>query len=216
MKSTLVFVDDDEAERIDFGPIVEPEYEYVAIAWPLGRPIEDAMKERLARPPDIIVLDLYLPLGDGSAREEIAPKELMREQALMHGAIDDLLGLYPNYKGNPKALLRETMDGLGKVRAVLDAQWAALGQSPTHGVALMQRLRALYPDVPIVFYSRKITPEDVIRVLQAGAADAIRKKALTDDDVRARLRQVRDVYASAQARELRDRGLKVNVTLFAD
>src|SRR5258708_12445843 len=106
------------------------------------------------------------------------------------------------------------MDGLGKVRAVLDAQWAALGQSPTHGVALMQRLRALYPDVPIVFYSRKITPEDVIRVLQAGAADAIRKKALTDDDVRARLRQVRDVYASAQARGLRDRGLNVNVPFF--
>jgi DNA-binding NarL/FixJ family response regulator len=58
-----------------------------------------------------------------------------------------------------------------------------LGQSPDHGVALLARLKVSHPAVPFVFYSRKITPEDVIRVLRAGAADAIRKGALEEEEV---------------------------------
>jgi len=38
-----------------------------------------------------------------------------------------------------------------------------------------------YGKVPVVFYSRKITPEDVLRVLEAGAVDAIRKGYPGDD-----------------------------------
>jgi DNA-binding NarL/FixJ family response regulator len=58
-----------------------------------------------------------------------------------------------------------------------------LGQSPDHGVALLKKLKSRFPDVPFVFL-RKITPEDVIiRVLRAGAADAIRKSALEDEEV---------------------------------
>lgn len=216
MKPTLVFVDDDASERETFRPIVEAEYEYLAIPWPLGRPIEGFIHERPSGSPEIIVLDLYLPPGDGAAREDIPANELTRQQGLVKRATHDLSRLYPNYKGDPKALLRDTMECLSEVRAVLDAQWQALGQSPDHGIALMQRLRARYPEVPVVFYSRKITPEDVIRVLQAGAAGAIRKGALTDEAVRVQLKRVREICMSPEARELRARGLNVNITLFKD
>jgi len=47
----------------------------------------------------------------------------------------------------------------------------------------------------VVFYSRKITPEDVTAVLEAGAVDAIRKGALKPEELLARL-------AVAQEREL--------------
>ncbi len=214
MKPTLLFVDDDEAERVAFRPIVEPEYEYVEVPWPPGRPFEEFISACRGGAPDIVVLDLYLPPEGGSAPETITADELARQQAMMARAIDNLSRLYPNYKSKPKDLLRDTMRDLSKVRAVLDAQWQALGQSPDHGIALMQRLRARYPKVPVVFYSRKITPEDVTRVLAAGAADAIRKGVLTDENVRARLKRMREIYDSAEARGRHARGLNVNVTLF--
>jgi DNA-binding NarL/FixJ family response regulator len=214
MKLTLLFVDDDEAERAAFRQIVELEYEYVELPWPRGRPIEEFIRARPGGAPDIVVLDLYLPPEGGSAPEIITADELARQQAMMARAIDNLSRLYPSYKGKAKDLLRDTMRDLSEVRAILDAQWQALGQSPDHGVALMQRLRARYPGVPVVFYSRKITPEDVRRVLAAGAADAIRKRALTDEMVPAQLKRAREIYHSAEARGLHARGLNANVTLF--
>jgi DNA-binding response OmpR family regulator len=61
----------------------------------------------------------------------------------------------------------------------------------------MEERRCHGPGVPIVFYSRKITPEDVIRVLQAGAVDAIRKGALEDEAVLARLASAQRIYHRA-------------------
>jgi hypothetical protein len=62
-----------------------------------------------------------------------------------------------------------------------------MGQSPDNGIAILKQFKTIHPTVPFVFYSRKITPEDVVRVLEEGAFDAIRKGALTDEQVLARL-----------------------------
>ena len=62
-----------------------------------------------------------------------------------------------------------------------------MGESPDHGVVMIQQCRKLFPGVPFIFYSRKITPEDMVCVLKEGAVDAIRKGAFTDDEVRTRL-----------------------------
>lgn len=88
-----------------------------------------------------------------------------------------------------------------------------MGQSPDHGVALLAKVRSQHPDVPFVFYSRKITPEDVIRVLQAGAADAIRKSALKDEDVLSRLAAAQDFYRGEGANKMRAHGFNANITL---
>jgi DNA-binding NarL/FixJ family response regulator len=101
------------------------------------------------------------------------------------------------------------------MKAIADAydmfrlQWSALGQSPDHGVALKSR----FPDVPFVFYSRKITPEDVIRVLRAGAADAIRKGALGNEQMLARLAAAQEFHGRKDAQTVRALGLNVNVTI---
>ena len=70
-----------------------------------------------------------------------------------------------------KPRLQETMKAIGDAYALLAPQWTALGQSPDKGVALLAKLQAQHPDVHFVFYPPKITPEDVIRVLHAGATD---------------------------------------------
>jgi len=79
------------------------------------------------------------------------------------------------------------MDAIALARDMLDKQWRALGQSPDHGIALLRELKQRYPTVPVVLYSRKITPEDVMRVLRAGAVDAIRKGVVGKEQILARL-----------------------------
>ena|SRR6516165_8823611 len=68
-----------------------------------------------------------------------------------------------------KARLQETMKAIGDAWVRLALQWTALGQSPDNGLALLAKLQAQHRDVPFVFCSRKITPEDVIRVLRTGS-----------------------------------------------
>ncbi len=60
---------------------------------------------------------------------------------------------------------------------------------------------------------RKITPEDVIRVLRLGAADAIRKGALMDEELLVRLAAAQELHRSEDAQSIRARGLNVNATV---
>ena len=79
------------------------------------------------------------------------------------------------------------MDAISEAYKLLRQQWEALGQSPENGFDLFIQLRTRYPQVPFVFYSRKVTPEDVTHGLTLGADDVIRKSALPDEKVLARL-----------------------------
>jgi len=61
-------------------------------------------------------------------------------------------GLYADSSLNDKARLQETMKAIADAYGMLRLQWGALGQSPDHGVALLTKLKARYPEVPFVFY----------------------------------------------------------------
>jgi DNA-binding NarL/FixJ family response regulator len=121
-------------------------------------------------------------------------------------------GLYADSSLDDKARLQETMKAISDAYAMLNLQWSALGQSPGHGIALLRRVKARYPDVPFVFYSRKITPEDVIRVLQAGAVDAIRKGAVKNEEVLTRLAAAQEFYR-AEGTKAMLQGFNANITL---
>ncbi len=73
-------------------------------------------------------------------------------------------------------------------------------------------LRSRNPDVPFVFYSRKTMPEEVIRVLKAGATDAIRK-GVERREVLKRLTAAQEAWGRRDLREMRERGLNANVTV---
>lgn len=122
--------------------------------------------------------------------EDSEPTESQREEAIK--SLNDVTARFSEAAANrnlsDKERLKKTMQAISEAYRALQLQSVALGQSPSHGIALLGRLRSLFPSVPVVFYSRKITPEDVIAVLQAGAVDAIRKGTLKPQELLARLK----------------------------
>jgi len=201
---SLVFVDDDPEELESVRKLLGSKYDLQLVHWPLQR--------ISGRPPDIFVLDLYLP--SAKMGEKQMSSEAIREQAdQVQRIAANLPVLYSNHAHDGKRLLRETMTCLSELRKVLDAQVKALGQSPGNGLRLLASLKKRYPGVPVVFYSRKITPEDVVTVLKAGAADAIRKRALSSSQLIARLEQAQRLYGTSKALRLGRAGRNINVTL---
>lgn len=183
----LVFIDDDERELKEFGPLVEGEYTCTLIHWP-----NDREKLFSGEPPDLFVSDLYLPSADGDHKPTT---EQIEEAASTAREIAHRF--HSLYAGGTqavesielcKARLRDTMTLITYAYdELLRRQWEALGQSPNHGIAFLEQVRERFPEVPFVFYSRKINAEDAIKVLQAGAVDAI-KKGVDPQELLARLR----------------------------
>lgn len=99
--------------------------------------------------PDLFVLDLYFPSGPVRQR---AIEVLKKEPLSLENDNAEIRAAYRNYR---KALKR--------LRDVLDA-WS---QNSDGGLRLAEKVAADYPKVPIVFYSRKATLEDVVRCLAA-------------------------------------------------
>jgi DNA-binding NtrC family response regulator len=144
--------------------------------------------------------------------------ENRREQEILARELAaSFAGLYTAAPHDDKKLLRETMTALQKVYDLLKRQWEELEQSPENGLQVLRELKAhgRYGKIPVVFYSRKITPEDVLRVLEAGAVDAIRKR-YPGDDPRAQRDWVLQRLDRAQHvhRLLPAYHLNVNTTLF--
>jgi DNA-binding NarL/FixJ family response regulator len=202
----LVFIDDDEAELDAFRGIVEGHYDYTTVHWPS----ESAELFNVA-PPDIFVSDLYLPSSSGDAVPTAAQREETASEAKK--VAERFSGLYADSSLDDKARLQETMKAIADAYGMLKLQWSALGQSPDHGVTLLMKVKARYPEVPFVFYSRKITPEDLIRVLRAGATDAIRNGALKDEEVLSRLAAAQEIHRGEDAQSIRAQGLNVNATV---
>jgi DNA-binding NarL/FixJ family response regulator len=213
MKPKLLFIDDDPEEIKAIKPLVSAEFEFEGRSWPFDGQIEHVVGDI----PDIFVLDLYLPPAGGPAQEDISEAEMAVEQAIAERAGRRFAALYTNYepKGG-KRLLQQTMACLSIGRELLDRQWKAMGQSPKNGIELMRRLKELHPNVPIIFYSRKISPADVVDVMRAGAFDAIQKGSLTDERLRARLKSDIALFKSPAAGQARERREHFNVTLSSE
>jgi DNA-binding response OmpR family regulator len=185
--SKLVIIDDDKRELDEFGRLIEGEYSYTLIHWPNDR-------ERLfsGQPPDLFVSDLYLPSADGDHK----PNTEQIEEAA-RTAREIAHRFHSLYAGGTqavesielcKARLRDTMTLITYAyEELLRRQWEAMGQSPNNGIALLEEVSERFPEVPFVFYSRKINSEDAIKVLKTGAADAIRK-GVDPEELLARLR----------------------------
>ena len=185
--STLVFIDDDERELKEFSALVEGEYTCKLIHWPNER-------EKLfsGQAPDLFVSDLYLPSTDGDHKpsaeqiEEAAStaREIAhRFHSLYAGGTQAVESIE-----QCKARLRDTMTLITYAYdELLTRQWEALGQSPNNGFALLEQVRQRFPEVPFVFYSRKINSEEAIKALQTGAVDAVRK-GVDREELLARLR----------------------------
>jgi DNA-binding NarL/FixJ family response regulator len=205
VKRRLVFIDDDKSELEAFREIVRGAYDYTTVHWPW-----ESAKLLAGPKPDIFVSDLYLPSSDGDKTPTDADRDAAQNAAKQ--VAKDFSGVFADSSSTDKARLQKTMAAIVGAYAMLKLQWSVLGQSPDHGVAVLAKLKAQYPEVPFVFYSRKITPEDVILVLKVGAVDAIRKGALTKTEVLARLETAQGMYQRGDVQIIRGQRLNVNFT----
>jgi DNA-binding NtrC family response regulator len=201
----LVFIDDDTSELQEFSRIVAGHYECKTIHWPQE---SDQLFSHPA--PDIFVSDLYLPPRTGDV--DPTPAQRQEGASTARAVATQFLELYADSTRDDKARLKATMTAIVAARTLLDQQWRALGQSPRNGIALLTELNTRYPDLPFVFYSRKITPEDVVDVLRAGAVDAIRK-GVPDREVLERLANAQELYRREDIQAIRARGFNVNATM---
>ena len=108
--------------------------------------------------PDLFVLDLYFPSGPAN-REAI--EALRAEPLFVENDNAEIRTAYRNY------LRAKT-----RLAGVLDA-WK---QNANGGLILAEKVVADYPDVPIVFYSRKATLEDVVRCMAARNVWSVERK----------------------------------------
>ena len=202
----LVFIDDDPTELVAFEKIVREDYHCKTVEWP-----GEESKLLEGPVPDIFVSDLYLPGPDGNKDPAADERRGAKKAATEVG--ERFRQLFANQSLDDKERLQETMKTIDAAYDALKLQWTAMGQSPDYGVELFARVKERYPNVPFVFYSRKITPEDVIHVLQEGAVDAIRKGALGKHEVLARLVRAQEIFHGSEAQRTRNQGLNANVTL---
>ena len=97
--------------------------------------------------PDLFVLDLYFPSGPA-------------RQGTIEALKTEPLSL-ENDNAQIRAAYRNCRKASTRLCSILDA-W---NQNSEGGLKLAKKVAADYPTVPIVFYSRKATLEDVIRCL---------------------------------------------------
>ncbi len=115
--------------------------------------------------PVLFVLDLYFPSGPAD-REAI--EALRAEPLFVENDNAEIRTAYRNY------LRAKT-----RLAGVLDA-WK---QNANGGLILAEKVVADYPDVPIVFYSRKATLEDVVRCMAARNVWSVERKPTGKDSV---------------------------------
>lgn len=171
----VVFLDDCEAELATFRKLFGG-FGFQITTVLADRPsaaLANVSKRLKGRIPDLLVLDLYYP------QTEDAPQKLRSgatlEACRQIAAIADVAAGLPADFPRPLDLLKEAHNLVSESRQLLSLLCEELRQSPEAGVRILRELRLRYPNVPMVFYSRKATIADLKSALRAGATDLLLK-----------------------------------------
>lgn len=153
----ICFIDDDEEFEIPlFRKVFGDTFDIVTAA--NYADLVSQVSEREDWAPDLFVLDLYFPCGapNPNAIEALRADPLSLE--------NDNAQIRPAYRNHVKARTR--------LASILDA-W---NQSANGGLRLAEEVAIDFPEVPIVFYSRKATLQDAIRCMAAKNVCWVEKK----------------------------------------
>lgn len=158
----ICFVDDDEVFEIPlFCDVFGETFDIIAASD--YAELKSKIDSREHWKPDLFVLDLYFPSGSANKK---AIKALRAEPLSVKNDNAEIRTAYINYLKAQDRLAR-----------VLDA-WK---QNINGGIILAEKIVADYPDVPIVFYSRKATFEDVVRCMAAKNVWSVERKPTGKD-----------------------------------
>ena len=158
----ICFVDDDEKFEIPlFSDVFGEAFDIIAASDYVE--LKSQINSRENWKPDLFVLDLYFPSGPADGE---AIKALRAESLSVISDNAEIRTAYINYLSAQNRLAR-----------VLDA-WK---QNPDGGLKLAEKVVVDYPDVPIIFYSRKATFEDVVRCMAARNVWSVERKPTGKD-----------------------------------
>ena len=158
----ICFVDDDEKFEIPlFSDVFGEAFDIIAASDYVE--LKSQINSRENWKPDLFVLDLYFPSGPADGE---AIKALRAESLSVISDNAEIRTAYINYLRAQDRLTR-----------VLDA-WK---QNVNGGLILAEKVAVDYPDVPIVFYSRKAIFEDVVRCMAARNVWSVERKPTGKD-----------------------------------
>ena len=158
----ICFVDDDEKFEIPlFCDVFGEAFDIIAASDYVE--LKSQIDSRENWKPDLFVLDLYFPSGPAN-REAI---EALRAE--------------PLFVENDNAEIRTAYRNYLRAKTRLAGVLNAWKQNANGGLILAEKVVADYPDVPIVFYSRKATLEDVVRCMAARNVWSVEKKPTGKD-----------------------------------
>ena len=158
----ICFVDDDEEFEIPlFCDVFGEAFDIIAAS--NYAELKSLIDSRENWKPDLFVLDLYFPSGPAN-REAV--EALRAEPLFVENDNAEIRTAYRNY-----------LRAKARLAGVLDA-WK---QNANGGLLLAEKVVADYPDVPIVFYSRKATLEDVVRCMAARNVWSVERKPTGKD-----------------------------------
>lgn len=158
----ICFIDDDEKFEISlFCDVFGEAFDIIAASNYVE--LKSLIDSREDWKPDLFVLDLYFPSGPAN-REAI---EALRAEPLS----------VENDNAEIRTAYRNYLRAKTRLAGVIDA-WK---QDANGGLILAEKVVADYPDVPIVFYSRKATLEDVVRCMAAKNVWSVERKPTGKD-----------------------------------
>jgi CheY-like chemotaxis protein len=159
----VCFVDDDKDFEI---PLFERVFgdAYDIVAADDYEAAKRRIAERFDSGPDLFVLDLYFPSGQPDDGEVDALRQSMVT--------------YDDDRAEMRVAYGNFLLAQSRLKAVLDA-WR---QGPDGGLEIARRVAVDYPNVPIVFYSRKATFEDEVRCMAAEGVWGLDKKPTGAND----------------------------------
>ena len=158
----VCFIDDDEKFEIRlFCDVFEEAFDIVAATDYIE--VKSQIDSLKGWTPDLFVLDLYFPGGPAN-QDKI--EALRAEPLSLENDNAEIRSAYSNY-----------LRARARLASILDAR----KQNANGGLKLAEKVAADYPNVPIVFYSRKATLEDAVRCMAAKNVWWVEKKPTGKD-----------------------------------
>lgn len=185
MRPIICFIDDSDFEhdlvRNQIAPTV-PELSFVQ-----ATTFEEA-RERLRRDvPVLFLLDLW-GQDMGVEHPVLTPKAVLEKRIAQFMTLDQVYEGLETFRGDPtNEYLKRLFTIVDSWRNLFEEVCNRIGQNRKYGLANLQQVRARYPGVPGVFYTRKSLITDAVAMFRAGADGLFIKPTGQDDEATKRL-----------------------------
>lgn len=167
MKQIICFIDDSHFEHELVKDEIAPadnNLEFVQ-----AYTFEEAKDILGDRIPGLFLLDLW-GQDMGVPHPYITPIEELEEMAARINSLDDVYDGLDTFKGDrANEYLKRLFSIVNGWRSLFENACSNIGQNNKYGIKNIKSVRAEYPGIPAVFYTRKSMINDAVAIFRAGA-----------------------------------------------